>query len=384
MQLAPDITKIISASMLRLRMKSPFLATLALFARVIPTQKIATAATNGENIFINPDFVKSLPSSQIDGLLLHEVLHAALLHVPRRGTRERMQWNIAADIVVNGMIAQQQGFELPVGALRHHKLENLSVEEIYELLLKQNKLYPNCEADLLYEPLSENSTSDDFGSILDQAKQAALETHWRNAMQQAIAIAQSSNSQNSIPAGMQRELRALTEAQLNWRSYLWRYVVNTPTDFTDFDRRFIGQQLYLEALEGKTVQIFVAVDTSGSVGDHQLQLFLNEVREIVNAYPHLQCQLYYAAADIYGPYNLTVNSQLPEPIGGGGTSFVPFFESVSKQADWHSSCVCVYLTDGYGTFPEQPPAFPVLWVVTPGGLDLEAFPFGEAVRLLSC
>ena len=45
--------------------------------------------------------------------------------------------------------------------------------------------------------------------------------------------------------------------------------------------------------------------------------------------------------------------------------------------------VCVYLTDGYGTFPDPPPELSVLWVVTPGGLDLSQFPFGEAVRLLS-
>ena len=373
-----NLDKIISASMLRLRMKSPFFATLALFARVLITESVPTAATDGEDIFINADFVRSLPSSQLDGLLLHEVLHAALLHVPRRGARERDLWNVAADIVVNGMIAQQQSFELPKGAVRNQKLEHLSVEEIYELLLKDCKTCPQCEADLLYDSI--NGKSD--GS-LDVARQKALETHWRNAMQQAIAVARSSNNQGSIPAGIQRELTAVTQAQLDWRSYLWRYLVRTPTDFTGFDRRFIWQRLYLEALEGETVQVFVAVDTSGSVGESELRLFFSEVVGILNSYPHLKCQLYYADADAYGPYELTTDSPLPKPVGGGGTSFVPFFDKVNEQSDWYSSGVCVYLTDGYGTFPQEPPILPVLWVVTPGGLDLEQFPFGEAVRLLS-
>lgn len=48
-----------------------------------------------------------------------------------------------------------------------------------------------------------------------------------------------------------------------------------------------------------------------------------------------------------------------------------------------ATAVCVYLTDGYGTFPNQAPELPVLWVVTPGGLDLSQFLFGETVRLLS-
>ncbi|HEY9740730.1 MAG TPA: VWA-like domain-containing protein, partial [Coleofasciculaceae cyanobacterium] len=193
----------------------------------------------------------------------------------------------------------------------------------------------------------------------------------------------SSNSQGNIPAGMQRELGALTQAQLDWRSYLWRYLVRTPTDFTGFDRRFIGRKLYLEALEGESVQVFVAIDTSGSVGDREMRLFLSEVQGILNAYPHLICELYYADAEAYGPYSLKADNEIPRPVGGGGTSFVPFFEKVSENQDWHSSGVCVYLTDGHGTFPQEPPALPVLWVVTPGGLDLTRFPFGEAVRLLS-
>ncbi|BAY21640.1 hypothetical protein NIES2100_13960 [Calothrix sp. NIES-2100] len=380
-----NLDKIISASMLRLRMKSPFFATLALFARVLITESVPTAATDGEDIFINAKFMRrlcppqaSLPSSQLDGLLLHEVLHAALLHVPRRGARERQLWNVAADIVVNGMIAQQENFKLPAGGVRDQKLEHLSVEEIYELLLKEHKTCPQCEADLLYEAIDGKS-----GGSLDAARQKTLETHWRNAMQQAIAVARSSNNQGSIPAGILRELTAVTQGQLDWRSYLWRYLVRTPTDFTGFDRRFIGQRLYLEALEGESVKVFVAVDTSGSVGERELRLFFSEVVGILNSYPHLQCQLYYADADAYGPYELTTDSPLPKPVGGGGTSFVPFFDKVNEQSDWYSSGVCVYLTDGYGTFPQQPPNLPVLWVVTPGGLDLNQFPFGEAVRLLS-
>jgi predicted metal-dependent peptidase len=283
------------------------------------------------------------------------------------------------------MIVQHQGFELPNGVIRDPKLEHLSVEEIYEILLPNTTYYSLCELDLLNQPpddASQERQGSDTGS-LGQAKQASLEAHWRNAMQQAMVVARSSNSQGNIPAGIQRELGALTQAQLDWRSYLWRYLVRTPTDFTGFDRRFIGCKLYLEALEGESVQVFVAVDTSGSVGGQEMRLFLSEVLGILNAYPHLICELYYADAEAYGPYSLKVDSEMPRPVGGGGTSFVPFFEKVSDKQDWHSSGVCVYLTDGYGTFPEKPPALPVLWVVTPGGLSLEQFPFGEAVRLLS-
>ena len=112
-------------------------------------------------------------------------------------------------------------------------------------------------------------------------------------------------------------------------------------------------------------------------------MFLSEVRGILSSYPHLKCDLYYADAVIDGPYELDPNSQIPSPQGGGGTSFIPFFDRVAENWDGMGTGVCVYLTDGHGSFPKNPPQLPVLWVVTPGGLDLDRFPFGEAVRLLS-
>lgn len=369
-------TRAISASMLRLRMKSPFFATLALFASFRPTQQLATAGTDGKDILFNPEFLLSLPAAQQDGLLLHEVLHAALLHVLRRGARDAQVWNIAADIVVNGMIATQGVFELPPGGLREPKLEHLSVEEIYELLLKDSKSRPSLPMpDLLSVPYQGNADS------LSQARIAAVEAHWRNALQQAAVVARTV-SQGKLPAGMEREMASLTCAQLDWRSYLWRYLVQTPTDFTGFDRRFIGRGLYLETLVGESVQVFVAVDTSGSIDNQQLRMFLSEVQGLLNAYPHLECYLYYIDAEVYGPYPLNPDSLLPSPKGGGKTSFVPFFSKVQENWDRLNTGVCVYLTDGYGTFPNQPPELPVLWVVTPGGLNLQQFPFGEAVRLL--
>jgi predicted metal-dependent peptidase len=379
-----DIQKLISASLIRLRTRSPFFAALALFARFIDAPYYLTAATDGKDIFYNPEFFLSLPPTQLDGVLLHEVLHAALLHVPRRGVRDAILWNFAADIVINGIIMQQGGFELPSGALRDKNLEHLSVEEIYEIFSKDAEKYKQMwEAaggglsDLL-EGFGEGGEKDSMSG----AHRAALEAHWRNALQQAAVIARSSK-QGTIPAGIERELTNVTTPQIDWRSYLWRYLVQTPNDFTGFDRRFVGRGLYLEALQGESVRVYVAIDTSGSIGGEELRLFLSEVSGILRSYPHLKCELYYVDAEAYGPYELNPDSNFPKPQGGGGTSFIPFFEKVQERWDGHEQAVCVYLTDGYGCFPQQAPSLPVLWVVTPGGLSLEQFPFGESVRLLS-
>ena len=371
-------------SLLRTRLctRTPFLGSLLLFAETISTDKIPTAATNGRHILINPQFFDGLTLDQQEAVLLHEVLHAALLHVPRGLGRHAERWNIAADIVINGVLARE-GFALPQGSVRSQALEHFSVEEVYDLLenspWKEQNL-PLGSSDLLIGEGMGNQPAPMPGSLRPEQVRE-MEAYWRSACEQANVMAESL-LQGSLPASLNRELQSLKAGQLNWRHYLWRYLVRTPIDFREFDRRFIGKRMYLETLEGETVVVAVAIDTSGSINNEQLQLFLSELQSILLAYPHLVCHLYYADAALHGPYVLTAHANLPPPIGGGGTDFRPFFSKLTEETSPWTTTVAVYLTDGYGFFPEAAPPCPVLWVITPGGLDSDRVPFGETVRLL--
>lgn len=371
-------------SLLRTRLcaRTPFLGSLLLFAETVPTDTVPTAATNGRQILINPQFFERLSFDEQEAVLLHEVLHAALLHVPRGKGRDGKRWNIAADIVVNGILARE-GFVLPKDHIRAQALELYSVEEVHDLLEKgpwEKTNFPLENPDLLPQAGNGDEPVPASGSPSPEQTRA-MEAHWRNALEQASIMAETL-LQGSMPASLQREIQTIKEAQLNWRHYLWRYLVRTPIDFRDFDRRFIGKRMYLETLEEETVFVAVAVDTSGSIQDQQIQAFLGEVRSILLSYPHLTCHLYYADADVHGPYVLSPYASLPTPVGRGGTDFRPFFTRLAQERSPWSPTVAVYLTDGYGRFPSEPPSFPVLWVVTPGGRDSSQFPFGETVRLV--
>jgi len=393
---ARELEDLISATRLRLRMHAPFFAALAMFADVRFTEAVPMAATDGRTLWFHPQVYGDLPADQRDALFLHELLHAALLHPLRRGLRVLEIFNIAADIVVNGMVSTQPSLRLPHGAIRDERLEHFSVEEIYELLQKQP---PRERASLPLEDLmspgtinpaddstakSPSSDSDigehkSFGPHHDHDLQE-LEAHWKQAIQQARVLAQS-QGQGELPAGMQRHLDAIAEPQLDWRSQLWRYLVHTPNDYSGYDRRFIHQGLYLDHLEGESVEVYCCIDTSGSVGDEELNLFLAELRGILSAYPILRCWLFYADASCYGPYELQEGSDIPKPEGGGGTDFRPFFRRAAKHWNHENQALCVYLTDGYGGFPKQEPRLPTLWVVVSGGLEDAEFPFGDVTRL---
>jgi predicted metal-dependent peptidase len=406
-----DDERKLSQAMLTLRKQTPFFYMIAFFARNFVREDapdhpfaIRTAATDGRDIFWDRSFLHNLSPAETVGVLLHEVLHAALLHVPRRGKRDPVIWNLAADIVVNGMIDDadqkaRQGsggvgraiFSLPEGAVRDKEHCHLSVEEVYELIeAKVIKI----KAELSWQDLLENGPNGK-DTLDSAARHAALEAYWRAARSQAEALHRTV-SQGNLPVGLEREWSSLNPAQLDWRARLWRYLVRTPTDFTGFDRRFIGRGLYLEALEGESLKVCVGIDTSGSISDRDLGAFLSEVQGILRSYPHLSCFLYYVDAAAYGPYLLTADTDvktIPKPIGGGGTDFRPFFEAVDRDTDndyetanakaqGGVGVISVYLTDGMGSFPTDAPSYPVLWVCLPGGIPLENFPFGEAVRLI--
>jgi len=63
--------------------------------------------------------------------------------------------------------------------------------------------------------------------------------------------------------------------------------------------------------------------------------------------------------------------------GGGGTDFRPVFDHCAELFQ-QPRCL-VYLTDLEGRFPDEAPAYPVLWVVYGGQTEA---PFGEVVSIL--
>lgn len=381
-----DRERRLSASQLRLRIKHPFFASLALFAQVRITSQVDTAATDGRDIYFNPDFLDRLSPTEVDGVLLHEVLHTALLHVIRRDVREPLRWNYAADIVVNAIVVEQ-GLDLPPGAVQQAKWADRSVEEVYDLLQKHNKKIPpalmvDLRGDLTSDSGEGGGTAGNSGSLED-SRTAQLQAHWRQARQQAHVIArQITRTQGSDVGDFGREWDIVDAPQIDWRAELWRYLVQTPVDFSGYDRRFIYRGLYIDQMQGEELILWVAIDTSGSVGKEELSSFMAELFGILRAYPNIHCHLYYADADLYGPFELTGDEPMPEPLGGGGTSFVPFFKALKDCRYADLPYVCVYLTDGYGEFPDDEPDVPTRWLVTPGGRLSDEFPFGKVVRLL--
>ena len=310
---------LITKCILQVRKQCQFFGALMLFAPIVMSKEIPTAATDGQKVFINKDFLLSLSSNQQNALLLHEVLHMALLHVTRVGSRNAEVWNIAADIVVNNLIKANTSFKLPKGAIVDETYAEQSVEFVYEKILKNKQKYELQMPDILCGgPGAETE--------MDPDEINEVESYWRDKMQ----ILQNSNlttgkEAGSLPLGMSKEIEVILEPEVDWRHALWKFVGKAPADFDDLDRRFIYNGLYLEGLLTESLEVNVCIDTSGSVSPDLLDKFLGELKGILGSYPHVKCKLFWADTELYGPYELENIKELPEAKGFGGTSFVPFF-----------------------------------------------------------
>jgi predicted metal-dependent peptidase len=289
------------------------------------------------------------------------------------------------------MIRSETAYELPKGGVEVPELTHLSVEEIYEQFSVGNIKAPQIALlDLLPGLFDGNgvvkhshSSGPGFGS-LEQSMVEQMERHWRAALQQAGAVARRIN-RGFGRQGLDgvREFESVANGSLSWRDLLWQFMVSTPYDFGGFDRRFIHRKLYLEDMVGESVEVAICIDTSGSIGAEELGAFSSEVQSILDAYPQIRGSLFFADASLYGPHEFNLSSGLPPTRGGGGTSFVPFFDWLNQQELIGSHPLCIYFTDGFGTFPPNAPSTDVLWVVLPGGLETPAFPFGAVARMQS-
>ena len=368
--------EIISKTKLQVRRECQFFGALMLFASIKESKKIDTACTDGKDIFFNKLFLESLNSSEQNALMLHEVLHIALLHVQRRQSRDPMIWNIAADIVVNDLILRNTTFKLPKDAIINYSYKDKSVEYIYEALLKKNK----------YKKYSLHIS--DLGqsvSKFSEEEEQEIAGYWKDKIQvlKNSDLGDENSSQGNLPAGISQEIEVILEPEVDWRHALWRYVGKTPADFDDLDRRFLYRGLYLEGLLTEALEVSVCIDTSGSISPSLLDQFLGELKGILRSYPHVKCDLFFADTEVDGPYEIHSIEELPPVTGFGGTSFVPFFNYLKKNDNnlMGSNKVSIYFTDGYGDFPSQTPKDPTMWLVCKDGLETNMFPFGEVIRI---
>ena len=321
-----------------------------------------TAATDGRRFYYNTRFIEMLKPKEIEFLFGHEVLHCVYDHFGRKGDRDPMLWNVANDYCVNADLKKHRvgEFITSVPCLFDYKYEGMSSEEIYD------DLYENAEkidiGDLIDQILDQHMDGDgDEGNgdgdgkdgkgpvRLSGEERAQIRDEIREAMLQA---AQASDAGN-IPGGVKRIIQQLTEPKLNWRELLAMQLESTiRSDYTfaKINRRGWHMDAILPGMRNDDmIDIAVAMDMSGSIGDAQGRDFLSEVKGIMGQFDQYRIHLFTFDTDVYNPQQFD-SDNLDEITeydlqGGGGTDFDAIFNYL-KEEQIEPKRLVVF-TDGY-------------------------------------
>lgn len=142
-----EIVKRLQSARLALLSYQPFYALLLMGMKFSLDVTCETAYTDGYRIAFNPDFIKKLSDKELEFVLMHEVLHAALGHPFRhQADYDTECFDKACDIVVNSNIyysfdKDKSKITLKNFGVAMHKAPDgkegylYTVEEVYKMLL---------------------------------------------------------------------------------------------------------------------------------------------------------------------------------------------------------------------------------------------------------
>jgi predicted metal-dependent peptidase len=385
----------------------PFLGNLVLRLPLVAADSwCKTSATDAKSFYYNPEFIDSLNKHQIKFVLIHEALHCALTHFARRGNRTKHKWDLACDFAINPLLVKE-GFHPPIDVPIFQQYAGMIAEEIYPMIddnLNQEPMDQHLyddqanddskqsdggmrEDQLQQEPKPQSKANEgEQGGASSLAQQPAilrpdeiekLATQWQKNLASSAQIAQQAGK---LEGEFAKLVDFFLQPQVSWQSLLAQYMSALARDDFSYSRpsRRSGEAI-LPALKSHQIDITVAIDTSGSISQEEVDEFVSEVNAIK---ANLRASITLIACDDklseHSPWRFEAWDalQFPASLGGGkGTNFNPVFDYINAQ---DKVCdVLIYFTDAKGKFPEIKPNYPVMWLVK----GKEVIPWGARIQL---
>jgi len=368
-----------AAARTRLILDKPFLGALALRLPLVEAEddRCRTTGCDGKTLYYRRAYIESLDIPQTQFALSREALHCALLHFHRRGHRDRRLWEQACDYAVNAILIED-GLQPPPDAQYRPEFDGLTAEEIYPLLLNDE-----AESGRLGSPGDGDDDARQSPQLeIEQGMRPRdmeiLATQWQ---QRLAAAAQQALQAGKLSAALARLVDSFLQPKLPWRGLLAHHLSATARNDYSYARPSSrrGDPAVFPGLRSDEVDLVVAVDTSGSIREAEIDEFFAEINAIkgqIRARIALVCCDAEIAADFPVYFEAWDDFDFePRISGGGGTDFRPVFDWIDRQD--RPPDTLVYFTDACGAFPEHEPAYPTLWLVK-GGEDV---PFGARIQL---
>jgi len=394
-----DIEKSILKARIALSLRQPFLASAIMRLPIRDATSFGwckTMSTDGYYIFFNVDWVAELTSSEIRGVLAHEVLHVLFQHSTRRANRNPELWNIAADHAIN-LLLLEQGFALPSGGFADQAFKGMSAERIYSLL-PQKVSYADSDrrrkSGYHSDPENSGNLPNIGADVLDPditAVIAARDTD-RPDQEQLNQICEGLRSdalsklKGSAASFFLSECVAIDESKIDWRDLLRGWLIDRiKNDWSIWpcSKKHLYRGLYLPSVGIEAPgHIIFAIDTSGSMSDQELAEIFSELKTYRETFPSrltvIQCDATIQSIVTYDEMDGEEIPSVNKLLGRGGTDFRPVFNWIDDNA---RGAHLIYSTDGFGTFPLSDETGGVIWLLPKNHSDKSKFPFGVCIKI---
>lgn len=334
----------------------PFLVIPLSYIHVVASQRVPTAGVDERGtLAINPEFWRSLSIEEKRFVAMHEALHVVLCHPFRRKGFDPIAYNIAADAKINDLIGESKTTGVTYGridvetlnkisniiGIEVETLKKMSTEEIAREL--ENRSCGECERDLLDGEVDGDIVQEGDPSVTKEKNREKLHDVWKRILSQSRDFAKQAGN---APAGLDRLVEEVLEVKPPWYIIVRMGVRNHEKEDSSFaylNRRGDEYPGYY----GYNYNIWCLIDTSGSISEEELRMFLGIVK-----YEARRATIYaipwdgeaYEVLKAENPSEVA-RKVAPKMKGGGGTVIAPALMKAIKMMN--DGDAVIILTDGY-------------------------------------
>ena len=364
----------------------PYLSTLLFNLKIVESSQLPTLAVDdGWRMYYSPDFVMEQTAEALATMVLHEALHCVNQHGPRfralsQSRHLHVTWNFAGDVGINHVLDRAQ---MPWGDFEPLRFTHLSkfdvnpemgtekifftIVEYYDQHPEEVNQFSDCGSIIGGEARDyEISRGDSDNPAIKSDQQDVI----RDQVAQEILKHAYAKGIGSIPGELLRWAQELLEPTIDWRKALagaFRTSLATVLGRRDYvytrpsrrqsAMRIGNHEIILPSMRKPAPPaIAIIVDTSGSIGNDEITLFLSEVDGIVKANGISQgVTVIPCDADIGEIQKLRSRGAITslKLTGGGGTDMGVGIAAAGKLRP--TPKIVIVLTDGFTPWPTSLP-----------------------------
>lgn len=343
-----------------LLIKYPYFGSILANARIIESEEIKTAETDGIDIYYNRKFMNQQNKKQQLFTLAHEISHICLNHIERGRDKNHEVFNFAADAVINAHL-EKDGLTPPLGVIHDENAIFYTAEEYYEKLMKENPKIGKNGLDSHQLWGEHKSTSKKNSTFQKEEEISEVEFFSKNRVERGNKIRNLKKELIKKSIGLEeannkRKMENIGNSTsfINWQDFLqastrkeedWSYLHSSIEDG-------IIRPLLEEELKEETE---IVLDTSGSVDDTLLRNFLRECKNILQT---STVKVGCFDTKFYGFQQVRTEEDIDQLVfdGGGGTDFEVAVSAFSETADNK-----IIFTDGKSSMPKK--KVDAIWIV---------------------